>query len=242
MDKRPFIDHNILIPIGISVFSLAGIFAIFLTVYLDKQQVIVPITSTTTPFKYLLLTTETLVPDPAAETAPSGKTRLKESTGPVQADPSEDEFPPLPAEASPQANPPVNTSLPGPTTVPATGTAVLNIVDRYDDADPRLDYDGDWVPRTNVANAYQKTLFVSNTIGNDLILSFVGQQIVIGYLGEPGLGSITISIDDDEFQLDQSVGKEWISPQLDNGEHFVIIVHESGDSVNLDYINILSSE
>jgi hypothetical protein len=242
MDKRPFIDRSLLIPIGISVFSIAGILVIGLVVYLDKPQVAVSTVPTPTPFKYLLLATETLIPDLAAETIPPGEVLPRESTGPFQVDPSEEEFSTLPAETTPQANLPVSTSLPGVTTVSATGTTVSNIADRYDDADPRLDYDGDWVPGTNVANAYQRTLSVSNTIGNDLILTFVGQQIVIGYLGEPGLGSMAISIDDDEFQLDQSTGKEWTSPQLDNSEHFVIIIHESGDSVNLDYINILGTE
>jgi hypothetical protein len=237
MDKRPFIDHSLLIPIGISIFSLAGILAIFLTVYLDKPQVAVPTAPTPTPFKYLLLATETLIPDPAAETAPPEETAPDGSTGPVEGDPSEEDFLTFPTEESSGEDPLLRSA-----TTPETSTDALNIVDRYDDADPRLDYDGDWISETNVANAYQRTIFVSNMIGNDLILSFIGQQIVIGYLGEPDLGSMTISIDDDEFQLDQSVGKEWISPQLDNGEHFVIIIHESGDSVNLDYINILSSE
>ncbi|HET9915186.1 MAG TPA: hypothetical protein VFQ13_25065 [Anaerolineales bacterium] len=237
MDKRPAIDRSLLIPIGISVFSIVGILFIFLTVYLDKPQVAVSPDPTPTPFKYLFLATETLVPDPALETTPPEETVPEEPTGPIQEDLPEEEAATFPTEESAQTNP-----LSDSGTTPVVSTPVLNIVDRYDDTDPRLEYDGAWVSQTNVANARQGTLFVSNAIGNDLTLSFVGQQIVIGYLGEPSLGSITISIDDEEFQLDQSVGKEWVSPQFGNNEHFVIIVHESGDTVNLDYINVLSSD
>jgi hypothetical protein len=31
----------------------------------------------------------------------------------------------------------------------------------------------------------------------------------------------------------------WRSPQLSPGDHFVRIIHESGESINLDYIEIL---
>lgn len=236
MNKRPFIDRSLLIPIGISVFSIAGILVIVLIVYRDKPQVAVSTAPTPTPFKYLLLATETLIPDPAAATAPPEESLPDEATDPVEADPADEELSTFLTEEPSEIDPFLDSATTDET------TDVLDIIDRYDNTDPRLDYDGDWGNQTNVANAYQKTLYVSNTIGNDLILSFVGQQIVIGYLGEPGLGSMVISIDDEEFQLDQSTGKEWTSPQLDNSEHFVIIIHESGDSVNLDYINILGTE
>jgi hypothetical protein len=31
----------------------------------------------------------------------------------------------------------------------------------------------------------------------------------------------------------------WQSPELPSGDHFVRIIHESGESINLDYIEIL---
>jgi hypothetical protein len=236
MDKQPFIDRGLLIPIAISVFSIFGIGIALLIVYLDKPQAEISAGPTVTPFKYLLLATETGVPDPELETAPPEEIFTEE--------PEPESFV-FPTVVPPQINTRVNNPLPGPiassTTAVTATVAVLSVIDRYDDADPRLEYDGDWVNETNVGNAYQGTLSVSNTIDNDLIFTFVGQQIIIGYLGKPGLGSLTLSIDDNDFQLDQSAGKEWVSPQLDNTEHFVIIIHESGASVNLDYINILAS-
>jgi len=249
MGKQPSIDRSILIPIALSVFSIFGIFIALAVVYLDKPQAVVPVGQTATPFKYIFLGTETRVPDPELATTPVAETVPEELADPILIQTPQAEFPPSPtvsasqADTFSQANTLVSNTLQASTaTATATvGAAALNVIDRYDDADSRLDYDGDWVGESNIGNAYQRTLFVSNTIGNDLILSFVGQQIIIGYLGGPGLGSIAISIDDNDFQLDQSIGKEWVSPQFTNTEHFVIIVHESGNSVNLDYINILGS-
>jgi hypothetical protein len=244
MDKQPFSDRGLLLPIGIGVFSVLGIFVILLSVYLDKPQAAVSTTRTATPFKYLLLATETLIPviEPGA-TDPE----LAASDPELEASDPEQTFPEEPEQESPTfsaAGPPQATTLANNTlqpsgAIPATAPAALSVRERYDDADSRLEYDGDWDNQIIVGNAYQGTLSVSSTIGNDLTLTFVGQQIIIGYLGGSNLGSITISIDDDEFQLDQSNGKEWTSPQLADTEHFVIIVHEDGDSVNLDYINVL---
>lgn len=240
MDKRLFTDRSLLIPIAIGIFSILGIIVILLSVYLDKPQAVVSATRTVTPFKYLLLATETGVPAPEAETTDPEL----ELTGPEQTftEEPEQEFPTFSAAGPPNFTTLTSNTLQSPAAIPATTAAALSISERYDDADSRLEYDGDWVNETGVANAQQGTLSVSNTIGNDLVLTFVGQQIIIGYLGGSDLGSIVISIDDSEFQLHQAVGKEWASPQLDNAEHFVIIIHESGDSVNLDYINILSSD
>jgi hypothetical protein len=234
MNKQPFIDRSLLIPIGISAFSILGIFIAFLIVYLDKPPAVAA-DSTATPFKYLLLATETRVPDPDLELTPSEEP----TTNPFLGNTPE-KGPALPTAASSQASTLISNTLQSSTTTTA-GTTTLNVTKRYDDTDPLLDYDGDWVSETSVGNAHQGTLFFSKTIGNDVIFSFTGEQLVIGYLDQPGLGSIAISIDDNEFQLDQSVGQEWVSPQLSNTEHFVIIIHQSGNSVNLDYIAILSS-
>ncbi|MBN2119393.1 MAG: hypothetical protein JW730_22670 [Anaerolineales bacterium] len=242
MNKRPLPDRSVLLPIGISVFSIVGILIIFLTVYRDTSQAVVPADPTATPFKFLLLATETPTPDPALETAPPEEIFPDESAGLPPMNTPEEELSAFPTEASSQSNPAVNNPPPGSTTAQAGSSAQLNIIDTFDDADPRLQYDGDWISQTGVGNASQGTLFVSNTIGSDVTFLFFGQQIIIGYLSEPGLGFISISIDDNEFQADQSAGSEWTSPQFSDEEHFVIIIHESGDSVNLDYINILSSE
>jgi hypothetical protein len=160
-------------------------------------------------------------------------------------------FPALPTEAlSPGlilATNTIQNSIPTPAIVTATmtnigpGTTASSSTQKYDETDQLLEYDGDWETRTGVGNVYQGTLSVSNQVGSDVIFDFEGQQLVIGYLGGPGLGSLAISIDDDEFLLNQSAGNKWVSPQFPAGEHFVILIHEDGSSVNLDYIEIHSS-
>lgn len=243
MDKFSFTDRSIFIPIGISVFSIMGILTILLNVYLGPPQAVISATPTPTPFKYLLLSTATFLPGPAPETNSLQQTSPEEPAELIPADTPQAESRAFPTETSAQANTPAgSTALPGPTATPAASATASNAADKYDDVDALLEYDGDWVHQTNVGNAYQGTLSVSSTIDDDLIFDFTGQQIVIGYLGGSGQGILTIYIDDDEFQLNQSTGREWTSPQFTHEEHFVIIVHESGASVNLDYINVLGPD
>jgi len=230
MDKQP-LERSFLIPIGISIFSILGIVIVLLIVNLDKPETAPPVTPTMTAFKYLFLGTETPASEPdLLEATPSEEAFLEEPADPTFIDTPQAGFPAFPGVG------------PSPVSTLTGGTAVLIETERYDDTTPILDYDGDWESQTNVANAYQGTLSVSNTIGSDLIFSFTGRQMIVGYLGAPELGSLLVSLDDEEFQVNQSAGKEWTSPQLSNTEHFVIIVHDSGKLVNLDYINILNSE
>lgn len=233
MDNQSSVYRSILIPIGISFFSVLGICLALLIVYLDKPQAVISMDQTITPFKYLLLATETRAPG-------SEEVFLKEPNSPTFAITPEEES--LIISATPlQINALGTNSSSISTVTPTIEETELVVVDQYDDADTRIDHDGSWVSETDVENAYQETLHVSNTVGNDAVFSFVGRQIIIGYQGGVGLGTIIIYIDDAEFQLDQSAGTEWVSPQLVVGEHFVIIIHESGASINLDYINILDS-
>lgn len=224
-----------------------------LAVYLDQPPTAVPAESTVTPFKYILLATETSTPDPELETIPPEETISEEPTtpiAPISTVTSEATLPDF-STVTPSRNPILATStfpasIPTPVIVTATFTNIApttasGSTQKYDETDQLLEYDGDWVNRTGVGNAYQGTLSVSNEVGNDVIFSFDGQQIAIGYLGEPGLGSLTISIDDDEFLLNQSAGNKWVSPQFPAGEHFVILIHEDGASVNLDYVEIIRS-
>jgi hypothetical protein len=254
MDKKPFLDRSLLIPIGIGVFSMVGILIVMLAVYLEEPPTAIPVDPTVTPFKYILLATETLVPDPELETVPSEETISEEPTNPISPIlpvTSEATFPALPTTAPSRipilATNTVQASISTPAIVTATftgtapATTTSSLTQKYDETDEFLEYDGDWVSRTGVGNAYQGTLSVSNQVGSDVIFSFEGQQIVIGYLGEPGLGSLTISIDDDEFLLNQSAGNKWVSPQFPAGEHFVILIHEDGDTINLDYVEIIRS-
>jgi hypothetical protein len=215
-------------------------------VYLDKPEAPAPATPTLTQFSFIFLGTETLIPGPELETTPAEETFPEESEGTTFINPPQilfntpqAGFPVTPGGAPTQVNNlPVSTSQASATVSPAG----LTVTERYDNTDPLLEFDGNWEPQTNVVGAYQGTLSVSTEIESDLIFSFTGRQLIIGYVGGAGLGNLLISIDDQEFQVNQSTGQEWVSPQLPDAEHFVIIVHDSGESVNLDYINILNSE
>jgi hypothetical protein len=249
MDKKPFLDRSLLIPIGIGIFSIVGILIVILAVLIDQPQAEVPAQPTVTPFKFILLATETFASDPALETHTPEGSLPNEPPIPISTVASG--FPAFPTQAPSQipilATNTVQSSIPAPAEVTATmtssvaGTTVSGFTQKYDNVDQLLLYYGNWVSRTDVANAYQGTLHVSNRVGNDVAFSFVGQQIAIGYLGEPGLGSITISIDDDEFRLNQSGGNRWLSPEFSSTEHFVILLHEEGDTINLDYVEIIQS-
>jgi hypothetical protein len=251
MDKKPFFDRSLLIPISIGVFSMVGILIMVSAIVLDQPPTAAPADPTFTPFKYILLATETITPEPELVTLAPEETLSEESVTPTSTVTSGATFPALPT-AAPSRIPILATntfqeSIPTPAivtatftnTVPATGASSLT--QKYDETDQLLEYDGDWMNRTGVGTAYQGTLSVSDQVGNDVIFSFEGQQIIIGYVGEPGLGSLTISIDDDEFLLNQSAGNKWVSPQFPAEEHFVILIHEDGDSINLDYVEIIGS-
>lgn len=246
-----------MIPIGISIFSIAGILIALSIIYLDKPEEPVPATPTFTPFGFIFLGTETSMPSPELEITPAEETVPEEPDEPILietplVDTVQAALPTFPALASsPAATGTGNILQTTPleisttTTITASTAAtstVSTITNRLDNIDPLLDYDGDWDHESNVAGAHQGTLSVSNAIDSDLIFSFTGRQLIIGYVSQAGLGALAISIDDSEFQLNQSAGREWVSPQLPNAEHDVIIVHDSGASVNLDYINILNAE
>ncbi|MGZ9166348.1 MAG: hypothetical protein ACXW4U_14345, partial [Anaerolineales bacterium] len=243
MDKQSFRDRGLLIPIGISVFSILGILIALLIVYFDKPAVVASPGPTATPFKFLLIATETSVLDLDTETPLPEVMFTEEPTEPILINTPEAGFPTPSIDTTPvppilaSVTPPISNATSDATSsatssiTPTIATPASNAADRLDDRDPLLDYGvgSSWVSETN-AGAYQQTLTVSNEIGNDVIFDFVGQQVIIGYLGASGLGQITIYIDDNEFLLDQSVGRQWVSPQFANEEHFVFLIHEDGDS------------
>src|SRR5215210_3308046 len=171
MDKQPFLDRSILIPIGIGLFSILGIGIIFLIVYIDKQQTGAPTDATVTPFKYLLLATETGMPDPALETPTPIEAFLEETFTEEPEEPTNSLLTDTPrvnfstpevvtavatAEASALPSE-TSESVPASPTITPTSVAGLSVKERYDNVDSRLDYDGDWSNETNVTNAYQRT-------------------------------------------------------------------------------------
>jgi hypothetical protein len=269
MGKLPWRDRSFLVPIGIGIFSILGIVIALSIVYLDEPEAPPPATLTLTPFKFLFLGTETSIPSPDLEITPVEETFPEEPGEPIliatlSVDTPQAASPTFSAPASSPASTAtsnifqissptigpiattstVSTAVTPSTAVTVTATTASTAAERLDNTDPLLDYDGDWAHQSNVAGAYQGTLSVSTEVDSDLIFTFTGRQLIIGYVGGAGLGTLAISIDDNDFQLNQSTGREWTSPQLPETEdgHLVIIFHESGTSVNLDYISIISSQ
>lgn len=229
MSKWKQLGKDILLPIMISFLSIIGIMLILMTVYLDRSKTPLETSPSLTPFKYLFLATETRAVT-LTETPITEDTTSPKSLPPTDLDLSVT----LSATDSPASNTPPN------------GTSVLSIDETlvfiegiYDDIDDRIVYEGSWV-NDLVEGAYGETLFVSTATGDTATFTFVGTQLQIGYLEDSSLGMIGVNIDDTEYPLDQSSGSEWLSPELPYGEHTVLLIHEGGDIVLIDYLNILS--
>jgi hypothetical protein len=89
-----------------------------------------------------------------------------------------------------------------------------------------------------VAGAYQGTLHVSQVSGSSATFRFIGRELRLLYQGNPSQGEITITIDSQNFTLDQSSDNEWVSSLFANGTHTVLITHASGGSINIDSVII----
>jgi hypothetical protein len=108
--------------------------------------------------------------------------------------------------------------------------------------DPNIAYARYWIVLKNpgTENAYQGTLHASPDIGNEASFRFTGKQFRLGYQRGRNFGTVTVLVDDQSYSFhEQAFDLVWSSPRLSPGDHFVRIIHESGESINLDYIEIL---
>ena len=235
MDKYPTIfDKSLIIPLLIGIASLLGICLIIALEWQRGQDSQTIPTQTETPFKYILLATETMIPAPELDTAapqetfPTPTTMLQEGGTP---------FPTLIEQIATSASTvftPTATITPNiifDTTTPMT-------IGTYDDSDSHIVRTGNWINQSNVDSAYQGTLLSSNKAGNYVAFNFIGTLMVLGYQSSLDAGDVTVNIDGSEVTLTQLVGNAWFSQELEPGTHFVILTHMSGASVNLDYIDI----
>ena len=113
---------------------------------------------------------------------------------------------------------------------------------KYDDMEARIVYDQYWtvLKTLGTANAYKGALHVSTGIGNEASFRFTGQGFRLGYQRGTNFGTVTVVIDDRSYSFhEQDFALVWRSPKLSRGDHFVRIIHESGETINLDYIEIL---
>jgi hypothetical protein len=238
MDTRLIRSHPLFLPLLISIISLLGICVIIASVWFPRQNAQVFPTRTPTPFKYLLLATETVIPTPAAELARPPESRFAATGTSDIADPETTFFSIATAQTgifTGEIFIATSTITPNPI---FAESQPMN-VGTYDAADKQIIRRGSWIIQNNI-DAYQGNLLVSNTVGDYVAFRFIGYQMMLGYQSnEIHAGELLVNIDGAEVTLTQAVGNLWISDELNAGTHFVIVTHAGGATVNLDYVDIL---
>lgn len=235
MQPRPPFDRALLIPIAIGVVSILGIGWILSTS--DLKESLIPPTATPTaiPLDDHSLETKMWAFFPSA-------TPTREETLPTTAETSPEAVPGLPAETLPATSTLVAESLPTPFATLTPAQSHLLRAGTYDDMDPNIVYDRNWTVLKNpgTKNAYKGAIHFSTGIGNEASFRFTGTGFRLGYQRGRNFGMVTVIIDDQPYHFhEQAFDLVWTSPPLSAGDHFVQIIHESGESINLDYIEIL---
>ncbi len=232
MKPRPSFDRALLIPIAICIVSILGIGWILST--RDPGKSLTPPTATPSSFRFLQL--GTLPPSPSA-------TPTQEETPATATEPGPDVFLGPSAETLPSASTLVTETLPPPSATPTPEQIQpLPAGKKYDDTDPNIAYDRYWTALKNpgTKNAYKGTLHFSTSVGDEASFRFTGKRFLLGYQRGRNFGIVTVLIDDQPYSFhEEAFDLVWRSPQLSPGDHFVRIIHESGQSINLDYIEIL---
>jgi hypothetical protein len=231
MQPRPSFNRDLLIAIAVGVVAILGLGWIFLTNYRSEAPIPPTIESTAIPFDITPLETGTLHPSatPALEESPPTAT----GTSPVA-------YPGPPVEALPSASTQITESQPTPSATPTPDQ--LLPAGKYDDTDPRIDYDRHWTFRMNSSteHSYKGTIHMSTGIGNEASFHFTGQRFYLGYQRGRSFGTVRVVIDGEAYSFhEQAFDLIWRSPELTPGTHTVRIIHESGESINLDYIEIV---
>ena len=235
MQPRPSFDRALLIPIAIGVVSLLGIGWILSTS--DLKESFRPPTAvpTAAPFDVGPLETEVASLFPSAT-----PTRDAPSSTATEADP--ETFPGVPAKTLP-GTPLIAESLTAPSATPTPDDRLQPLAaGRYDDTDPNIAYDRNWTALKNssTAHSYKGTIHASYGMGNEASFRFTGEGFILGYQRGRSFGTVTVIVDGQSYSFhEQAFDLVWRSPQLPPGEHLVRIIHENGESVNLDYVDIL---
>jgi len=233
MQPRPSFDRALLIPIAIAVVSILGIG--WLLLISDLGEALTPppaIPSSVSP-----LATGTLTPSPLATSTQDETPPQDTATGTSPA-----ASPAPPTETLPSTSTLITESLATPSATPTPDQIQPLRVGSYDDMDPNIAYDRYWTVLKNpgTENAYKGTIHASAGIGNEASFRFTGERFRLGYQRGKNFGTVTVIIDDQPYSFhEQAFDLVWGSPQLSPGDHFVRIIHESGESINLDYIEIL---
>ena len=231
MQPRLSFNYALLIPIAIGVVLILGLGWIFLTSALGKSR----IPPTAIPSSVSSLEAGTLTPSPSLIPTEDETPPTATGTGP-------EAYPNPPAETFPSTSTLMTEILPTPSATPTSDQFRSLRAGKYDDMDPNIAYDRYWTVLKNLgtANAYKGALHVSTDIGNEASFRFTGARLRLGYQRGKNFGTVTVSIDDQSYSFhEQAFDLSWLSPELPPGDHFVRIIHASGESINLDYIEIL---
>ena len=232
MQPRFSFDRALLIPVVMSIVSILGICSIFLISGRDDK--VQPPTAIPSSFSSF---------EAARRTPSASATPTRDETSPTATETSPDSYPGPSDETLPSTSTLITESPPTPSaTYTPERIQPLQGGRKYDDTDPNIAYDPYWTALKNpgTANAYNGTLHASSDTGSEASFRFTGKGFHLGYQRGKTFGTVTVIIDDQPYSFnEQAFGLVWHSPQLPPGDHFVRIIHESGESINLDYIVIL---
>jgi hypothetical protein len=236
MQPRPPFDRTLLIPIAIGLLSILGIVRIFLTSGLRETFIPPTAVPTAMPFDVSALETEAASLFPSATPTRDETLPTATRTGPVA-------YPGPPDARLASTSTLVTESPPTPSATPTPNrTQLLSAGRRHDDTHPNIAYDRFWTALKNpsTVNEYKGTIHASNSVGSEASFRFTGEGFLLGYKRGKSFGTVTVLIDNQPYSFhEQALDLVWRSPELSPGDHFVRIIHESGESINLDYIEIL---
>ena len=228
--RFPF-DRTRLIPIAMGVVLILGLGWILSAC--DPGKPFLPATTTATPSSSGTL--ETATPTLFPTDRP-----VKDDTLPTATPP---EAYPGPAEETLSLTGTLMTeTLPPPSPTFTPGFIEPLTGGKHDDVDPNIAYDPYWSALKNKStrNAYLGTIHASNGVGHEASFRFKGKRFSLGYMRGKSFGTVTVIVDDQTYSFhEQAFDLVWNSPTLPPGDHFVRIIHESGESVNLDYVLIV---
>ena len=228
MQPRPSFDLPLLVAIALSVVSILGLGWILLTNAPSAPAITPTVEPTAVPFDFSPLETRMLPPPPSS-------TPTQEETPSTPTGTSPESYPGPPAETPDSAGTLISEST------PASDLAQPLPIGKYDDTHSNIVYDRYWDAKENSGTkfAYKGTLHISTSIGNEIFFRFTGSRFYLGYQRGRNFGIVTVMIDDQSYSFhEQALGNIWRSPQLSPGTHSVRLIHQSGQSINLDYIEV----
>lgn len=231
MQPRSSFDRTLLIPVVIGIVSIVGICWIFLISGLGRK--VLPPTATPSSFSSPEAATQT-----PSRSAISTHDEIRPTALVTGPDTSAGTLAELPSSTSTV----VTASLSTPSATLTPDRIQPFRAGKHDDTDPNIAYDTYWTALKNpsTATSYKGTIHASSDSGSEASFRFTGKQVRLGYKRAKSFGTVTVIIDGQSYRFnEQAFDLVWSSPRLSPGDHFVQIIHESGESVNLDYVEIL---